>query len=291
MPIDFRCTHCSALLRVPDESVGKQAKCPKCQNVVTITAATGPTPAAPSPSPDLPTGDLFAKSSSPASADPSASLGTMPTLPTAGMPYGGQQPASFGTPYSDPQSAPYSGQYNAPYAPATGGAANPYQAPASYNQSTGWGMMTASRESVVAKVKPPAIGLMIYAGLSLVFLVINVISSFLNPNGITRIMQNAQNDAERLGGVIGLVLVIVVTIIPAVLIFIGAPKMMNLQSRGLALTAAIAGCVPCNLCCLLGLPIGIWSIVVLLQPDVKAWFSMSQQSGMMGASAYGGPRY
>ena len=33
MPIEFRCSQCQKLLRTPDESIGKQARCPLCGTV------------------------------------------------------------------------------------------------------------------------------------------------------------------------------------------------------------------------------------------------------------------
>lgn len=36
MAIEFHCKTCSTTLRVPDEHMGKQAKCPKCQSVNVI---------------------------------------------------------------------------------------------------------------------------------------------------------------------------------------------------------------------------------------------------------------
>lgn len=36
MPIEFRCTSCSKLLRTPDESAGKKAKCPECGTIVDV---------------------------------------------------------------------------------------------------------------------------------------------------------------------------------------------------------------------------------------------------------------
>lgn len=41
MPIEFRCTACDKLLRTPDETAGKQAKCPECGALMQI-----PSPAA-----------------------------------------------------------------------------------------------------------------------------------------------------------------------------------------------------------------------------------------------------
>ncbi len=37
MPIEFRCSNCSTLLRVPDESEGKKCQCPSCHTRLTIT--------------------------------------------------------------------------------------------------------------------------------------------------------------------------------------------------------------------------------------------------------------
>lgn len=36
MPIEFHCTRCRLRLRTPDDTVGKQAKCPQCGNLVPI---------------------------------------------------------------------------------------------------------------------------------------------------------------------------------------------------------------------------------------------------------------
>ena len=36
MPIEFRCPNCSSMLRTPDESVGKKAKCPQCGTIADV---------------------------------------------------------------------------------------------------------------------------------------------------------------------------------------------------------------------------------------------------------------
>ena len=53
----------------------------------------------------------------------------------------------------------------------------------------------------------------------------------------------------------------------------GALKMRNVQSYGLAMAAAITVMLPCTCCCVLGLPAGIWALVVLNKPEVKAAFT------------------
>ncbi len=49
MPIEFRCDQCNKLLRVPDDTAGKKARCPGCSAIVEIPAAParGTAPAQP----------------------------------------------------------------------------------------------------------------------------------------------------------------------------------------------------------------------------------------------------
>ncbi len=54
----------------------------------------------------------------------------------------------------------------------------------------------------------------------------------------------------------------------------GALQMRQLKSFGLAMTSAILVMLPCaGCCCLLGLPIGIWTLTILNKPEVKSAFS------------------
>jgi hypothetical protein len=54
--------------------------------------------------------------------------------------------------------------------------------------------------------------------------------------------------------------------------------MMKQQSYGFAVTASILAMVPCvgtsTCCCLIGLPIGLWALIALTQPDVRATFGV-----------------
>lgn len=59
----------------------------------------------------------------------------------------------------------------------------------------------------------------------------------------------------------------------AAVVLLGAIKMKKLENHGLAMAASILAMIPClSPCCLLGLPIGIWALVVLLKPEVKSAF-------------------
>jgi hypothetical protein len=56
------------------------------------------------------------------------------------------------------------------------------------------------------------------------------------------------------------------------IVLYGAWQMKDLRSQGSAMAASITAMLPCNLCCLVGLPVGIWSLVVLNRPEVKNAF-------------------
>jgi hypothetical protein len=60
-------------------------------------------------------------------------------------------------------------------------------------------------------------------------------------------------------------------------IIAGALKMKNLQSYGYALMSCIVAMLPCNVCFVAGIPIGIWAIIALHKPVVKE--AMARDSG------------
>jgi hypothetical protein len=88
MPIEFRCSGCSKVLRTPDESAGKQARCPHCGAVVDVPVASpggleagtpGPAPSSPQPaSPASPFGQTNPFSDNPYASPPSAAAGSLP---------------------------------------------------------------------------------------------------------------------------------------------------------------------------------------------------------------------
>ena len=59
----------------------------------------------------------------------------------------------------------------------------------------------------------------------------------------------------------------------AILSIMGAVRMLQLRSYGLAMTAAIVSMIPClSSCCCLALPFGIWCTVALSTTAVKQQF-------------------
>jgi len=58
-------------------------------------------------------------------------------------------------------------------------------------------------------------------------------------------------------------------------VLFGGLKMRNLESFGLAMAAAIIAVIPCCPCGCIGIPAGIWALIVLNKPEVKAAFRPS----------------
>jgi hypothetical protein len=153
-----------------------------------------------------------------------------------------------------------------------------------------------SRSEVRARLAGPAIALIVTAIISILgwigYLGYNIVTlpaqrelqeqlmkqqqQQFQQKGLNAKQMEQVQQFQQMGMNIGIGLVIGLTIIGilgALLILIGGLKMKNAQSYGLALTASIVAVIPCvSPCCLLGIPFGIWALVVLNNPDVKAAF-------------------
>ena len=71
--------------------------------------------------------------------------------------------------------------------------------------------------------------------------------------------------ANIIGNLVGIAL--------SAFVIFGGLKMRNLQGHGIALGAAIASIIPCSGCCCIGMPVGIWALVMLLKPEIKSQFT------------------
>src|SRR6185436_14754609 len=123
--------------------------------------------------------------------------------------------------------------------------------------------------SVPDQVNGPAVGLIITAVLG--FLV-QLAALLINVLGVSfGALQSRRGDAwmNMFSGTIGIASSIITMLIAGLILF-GALKMKKLESYGWAITASILALAPCiSPCCLVGLPIGIWALVVLSKPEVK----------------------
>ena len=126
--------------------------------------------------------------------------------------------------------------------------------------------------TVAAQVSGPATGLMVVAILGVVLQIVSLLFNLVGASLLANPRMSNQPWANMFSGTIGAVSN-VVCIVVGVVVLIGALKMKKLENYGMAMAASIVAIVPClSPCCLIGLPIGIWALVVLAKPEVKAAF-------------------
>jgi hypothetical protein len=130
---------------------------------------------------------------------------------------------------------------------------------------------------VIKRIKAPATGLLIVGILNGLTALLMLLS------GLIRLLSGGRggygvptDDAERLGyyagTVVGYVVGFLCLLVTPVVIY-GAIQMMNARKYGLAMASAVLAIIPLTSCCfVLGIPIGIWALVVLRKPEIKAAF-------------------
>ena len=125
-------------------------------------------------------------------------------------------------------------------------------------------------------VNTPATALLVVAGLGLLYALFGLVQSLMGSSGVTpdqleQLPPEARVWVERLASGSPAFSILPV-IVNAVIVF-GALKMRQLQKYGLAMAACILAIIPiCSPCCCLGIPFGVWGLVVLMKPEVKAAF-------------------
>ncbi len=141
------------------------------------------------------------------------------------------------------------------------------------------GADSAARARAVQMVNGPAIGLIVAMVLGIALSVFGIVfhlqgrswgrpPPMMNPEA-----ERMYNLFHQFGGTLGAVAGII-SIAIGLFVLLGALKMQKLSNHGLAMAAAIVAMIPCfSPCCLLGLPFGIWALVMLNKPEVRSQFS------------------
>jgi hypothetical protein len=149
------------------------------------------------------------------------------------------------------------------------GERNPYASP------IGQGGANWNPEAARGKILPPAIALIVVGGIGLVASLFNVITALsgaplpVDPNAPELVKQMQQ-------GAVGPVAIVMQSafILVNVVIIFGGAQMARMQMRPLGITASVLAMLNIgSCCCIIGLPVGIWSLVILLMADVAAAFN------------------
>jgi hypothetical protein len=138
-----------------------------------------------------------------------------------------------------------------------------------------------SREEALRRVRVPAIGLvvtgacaMLLAGVGVVVrglaLTGNLDLSGLAPSGpeLAPLWQQLEASLRQPFGLIFELIAFFIYLV----VIVGAMRLKQLRSFGLAIGVSVLAILPCQCCCLLGLPFGIWALVAMNKPEVKAHF-------------------
>jgi hypothetical protein len=148
---------------------------------------------------------------------------------------------------------------------------NPYVSPQYAGGNPG---PQTPNSNVSGKVLPPAIFMLAIAGLCLVFGLIGFANAVLvtplpvDPNAPPIVQEFAKGQYGPIAATVqGL------AALAALVTIIGSVQMIRQRSRPLAYVAAVLSMINFgNFCCVLGLPAGIWAVIILSMPDVAAAF-------------------
>ena len=162
---------------------------------------------------------------------------------------------------------------------------SPYEPPENY------GADPAHSGAAKEALSTPAIILMVLVGIGLIFQVFSLTMSAISPNSAftydeirntpeyQQMIEENPELGELMDGFLQFAggsnyIMLLITFIAGLVMFYGAFKMRNGESYGLAMTTAIIATVPCfsPCCCLLEMPLGIWMLVLLTKPEIKASF-------------------
>jgi hypothetical protein len=150
-----------------------------------------------------------------------------------------------------------------PFATGPTPSVNPYQAPA-YRASSR--RAAPSRGVVMA----PAIAIMLVVGLSGLVMIPYLIFNTISMIRMRQAIGGAPEEVIPYG--IGAVIGVLIFVGIYGVMFFGAWRMMQFENWGIALTSAILMLFPCTVCWI-GLPIGIWAIVVLSMQSTRDQFA------------------
>lgn len=191
---------------------------------------------------------------------------------------GTTQPIPAGSPPAMPP-VPSASPFSTGGAPASPFGAGPSGPPDSENPYQATGTSPGGSDYIApgqpyasSRVQAPAMALMVTMIISMPFILLGAVINMVSMAGGGVAPAQQEMAINIMSGGIGLVLNFVGLAIGVVILF-GAIKMKNLQNYQYAMTASILAMIPClSPCCLLGLPFGIWALVVLNDPNVKASF-------------------
>jgi predicted Zn finger-like uncharacterized protein len=247
MPEQVRCPECDATLRVPDHLLGKNVKCPRCKQTFTAQverevdeleeAETEPEPEPPRPRKRPVIRD----------EDEEEEERSRPRKRSAARDEDEEEEEERPRPRRRPSSRDDD---------EDGDEEEEEDRPRRRRRRRRGG-------NAAAMVTGPAIALLVVGILGVLVGIANVVYTVAAGGDPT------ETTSYKMGTYIGSF----ASVIWGFVVLSGGLYMKGLRNRGSVMTACIFAMLPCNPCCLLGLPFGIWALVVLNNPQVTDAFS------------------
>ena len=135
-----------------------------------------------------------------------------------------------------------------------------------------------SGAGALQQVQGPAIGLLVTAIIGVCLGLFGLVGNIfgVGMSGLQN-LGGGSGAADRymqyMTGGVGIVSAILGLAVSGFIIW-AALQMKQLRNWTMAVVASIVAMIPCiGPCCIIGIPIGIWSLIVLMKPDVKAAFT------------------
>ena len=124
----------------------------------------------------------------------------------------------------------------------------------------------------------PSILFMVFGGLSVLLAILGLLGNNANDPAIAKMIRDPNVPEQMkdfirvLAGPGSKVINLLGMAMSGLLIFAGL-QMRNLKNYGVAIAACVIGMLPCTSCCCVMLPIAIWTLTILMRPEIKSSFS------------------
>ena len=133
------------------------------------------------------------------------------------------------------------------------------------------------RDAALQLVKGPAIALIITASIGMAYYAFSGLFTLFTGGAMfhhempPEVPPQMRAFLEGMQGPLAGVISLVIAAVNGFVLF-GAIQLLRLRNYSVAMVASVVAMLPCQCCCLFGLPFGIWALVVLNKPEVKSHF-------------------
>ncbi len=283
MPTNIKCPACSRALEIPDELMGKKVKCPACKMIFTATAGgAAPPPAsgvasaprASSPPPRPKSDDevrVRRKPPSPPHEEEEEEEEETPRVRKKGA---RRRDEDYEDEEEEEEEKPRARRKAVRRHNEEDEDEEDEEEEEEVRPRRRRKLASSSRQRAKSAVLAPAIGLMVSGG----FGILVAVAILLINLGVINLLADANDDeaaagkAQWVGSQARSIRGVFSAACWGIALLGGGIQMKNLSNYKTVLSSCILAMLPCNPCCLLGIPFGIWGLVAINRWDVKREF-------------------